>query len=221
MDLTELVRTKAYELGAEEIGICQAKALPKNLTSLNKMLSGCRSVVCIMFAHSETALASSDIYLKQYETSFCYSEVTRISQQLARYLEREGHQAVAVPAFLPLDMADGKMGMVGAVDWRQAAVESGLAIWGKNGLAVHPRFGPRMRLGGLITTAQLETDYKLDFSPCGNCQICIEACPAKALLGDGEVDKQRCGKCILTYGLRAFTRLLRETAMAESEANIK
>jgi epoxyqueuosine reductase QueG len=221
MDLSELIRGKAYELGATGVGICNPNALPHNVVSLNNMLPGCRSVVCIMFAHSETALDSSDIYLKQYETSFCYGEVARISQHLTRYLEERGYQAVAVPAFIPLDMADEKMGMVGAVDWKQAAVESGLASWGKSGLAVHPHFGPRMRLGGLITTAVLAPSERLDFSPCENCQNCIKACPVGALLGDGELDKQRCGKHIMAYGMRAFTRLLREVATAKSEASIK
>jgi epoxyqueuosine reductase QueG len=118
-------------------------------------------------------------------------------------------------------MADGKMGMVGAINWKQAAVESGLASWGKSGLVINPRFGPRMRLGGLITTAELKTDEKLDFSPCGNCQSCIESCPTGALLGDGQIDKKRCGEYILSYGLRAFTRLLTDVATVKDEASIK
>ena len=44
--------------------------------------------------------------------------MARISHQLTRYLEAEGYQAVAVPAFVPLDMGDSKMGMVGAIDWK-------------------------------------------------------------------------------------------------------
>lgn len=50
---------------------------------------------------------------------FCYNELARISHQLVRYLEAAGYQAVAVPAFLPLDMGDGTMGLVGAIDWKQ------------------------------------------------------------------------------------------------------
>lgn len=219
MDIGEQIRAKAYELGAAEVGTCTPAALPDNMTYLNKMLPGCRSVVCVMFPHSETALASSDIYVKQYDTIFCYNEVARISHQLVRYLETKGYQAVAVPAFIPLDMSDGKMGMVGAVNWKQAAVESGLASWGKSGLVVHPRFGPRFRLGGLITVTELKPDKRLDFSPCQDCQICIESCPAGALLGNGQIDKKRCGEHIFLYGLRAFTRLLKDIALAKGKAN--
>lgn len=221
MELSEQLKTKARELGSVEVGICETRALPHNMASLDRMLPKSHSVVCIMFPHSEMALASSDIYLKQYDTIFCYNELARISHQLVRYLEAEGYQAVAVPAFLPLDMGDGTMGLVGAIDWKQAAVESGLASWGKSGLVVNPRFGPRIRLGGLITTAELKPDSKLDFSPCDNCQLCVESCPAGALLGDGQIDKKRCAEQILSYGLRAFTRLLKDVAKAKDEAEAK
>lgn len=221
MDIGERLKTKARELGPVEVGICAANVLSHNMPTMDRMLPKCRSVVCIMFPHSETALASSDIYLKQYDTIFCYSELARISHQLARYLEEQGYQAVAVPAFLPLDMSDSRMGMVGAINWKQVAVESGLASWGKSGLVVNRRFGPRIRLGGLITTAVLKPDEKINSSLCGNCQVCIESCPAGALLGNGEIDKKRCGEHIFSYGLRAFTRLLVDVATAKDEAKAK
>ncbi len=219
--MSERVKTRVYEFGAAGVGICNPTALSRNIASLKSMLPECRSVVCITFPHSETALASSDIYLKQYDTIFCYNEVARVSHQLVRYLETEGYRAVAIPAFLPLDMGDSRMGMVGAIDWKQAAVESGLVSWGKSGLVMSPSFGPRIRLGGLITTADLKPDAKLDFSPCGTCQLCIESCPAGALLGDGQIDKKRCGEYIFSYGLRAFTRLLVDVAKVKDETKAK
>lgn len=221
MELSERLRTKAYELGTGDVGFCAVDALSKNAITLNTMLPGCRSVVCIIVPHSTTALDSSDIYLKQYDTIFCYDEVARISHRLARYLETEGYKAVAVPAFLPLDMSDGKMGMIGAIDWKQAAVESNLAAWGKSGLVVSSRFGPRIRIGGLITTAVIKPDEKLTVSPCADCRICIESCPAQALLGDGRINKSRCGEYIFSYGLRTFTRLLRDVGTATNEAEVK
>jgi len=221
MELGEELKARARELGAAGAGICAISALPQNMSSMQKMLPECQSVVCIMFPHSGTALASPDIYLKQYDTIFCYTEVSRISHQLARYLETREYQAVAVPAFVPLDMSDGKMGMTGAIDWKQAAVESGLAVWGNNGLAVNPRLGSRTRLGGIITTAILKPDKKIAYSPCSNCQLCVESCPAGALFGNGKIDKKRCGDHIFAYGLRAFTRLLVDVAKAVDEENAR
>ncbi len=58
---------------------------------------------------------------------------------MARWLERNGSRAAAVPAFIPIDMSPAKRGMQGAVDWRgnydycfacQAACPVGTAVSG-------------------------------------------------------------------------------------------
>jgi epoxyqueuosine reductase QueG len=185
------------------------------------MLPGHRSVVCIIVPQSQTALASNDLHVKQYDTLFTYEEVFRVSHRLARRLDEEGYLSLAAPAFLPLDMADGKLGMVGAIDWKRAAVECGLAARGKSGLAISPRLGPRIRIGGVITIAGLDPDERLDFSPCEHCQACVKACPVGALLGEGQIDKKKCAESVLRYGLRAFTRLLEEVASARGERRAK
>lgn len=218
-DISEQVKTEARRLGAGDVGICSPSALPDNLSSINSMLPACRSVVCITYPHS-SALFSSDMYLKQYDTGFTYGEVARISHYLTRFLEGLGFSAIAVPAFLPIDMADSKLGMVGAIDWRRTAVESGLTARGRSGLAISPRFGARMRIGGVITTAELKPDRRLEWSPCDGCQRCIESCPAGALSATG-TDKKLCGDRIFTYGLRAFTRLFMNLVRARDDASAK
>ncbi len=215
------LEAEATRLGASGLGICSPDALPQNLETLRRILPGCQSVLCVMVAHSRTAMESADVYVKQYDTIHTYEEVARISHSLARYLEARGHDAIAVPAFLPLDMADGKMGMVGAIDWKQAAVESGLGGWGKSGLFLSPQFGPRVRLGGVLTTAPLRCGAKLPESPCRHCDECIHSCPAGALAADGSIDKKKCGDHIFSYGLRAFTRLLVDLAGATDGAAVR
>lgn len=216
--LSQRVKARARELGPVEVGICASGSLTGNHDSLDRILPGHRSVVVVLFPHSEAALSSADLEEKKYDTLFCYHEAGRVSQYLARYLEAEGYASAAVPAFLPLDMSDEKMGMVGAVDLRRAAVESGLGGWGKNGLLVNARVGPRLRLGGLVTAAELEPDKRLASSPCvEKCRLCLDACPPHALLGDGKIDRKLCGEELFTYGLRAFTRLLRDVATVRNE----
>ncbi len=221
MDTGLKIKTRAHELGAVAAGICPVSALPQNRASIEGILPHGTSVICIAVPHSRTCLTSEDPYVKQYDTIFCYQEVARISHYLVRYLEDAGYQAVAVPAFLPLDMSDGKMGMIGALDWKLAAVESGVAVWGRSGLALSPVYGARIRIGGLITTAEIQPDKKLDFAPCGSCRLCVDSCPAGALLGDGKIDRKLCGEQVFTYGLRAFTRVLADIASASNEARVK
>jgi epoxyqueuosine reductase len=64
---------------------------------------------------------------------------------------------------------------------KPSALESGLGVYGRSGLILHPVLGNRMNLGAILTDAVLEPDPELKgFDPCTNCSLCIEHCPAKA-----------------------------------------
>lgn len=219
-DLSQQLKGKSLEMGGVA-GVCPSVALAANEEAMRKILPQHRSIVCLAMPHSQTALGSQDVYVKQFDTLYTYQEVARISHLLARYLEEAGYKAVAVPPAIPLDMSDEKMGMTGAINWRAAAVESGLGAWGKSGLVVTRRWGPRVRLGGVLTTAQLSYDQKGTEDFCGSCELCLVSCPAQALKGKGVVDKARCGDALFTYGLRAFTRFLRDLTSATDELERK
>nr|MDO8098113.1 4Fe-4S double cluster binding domain-containing protein [Candidatus Njordarchaeota archaeon] len=68
-----------------------------------------------------------------------------------------------------------------SIPLKTSAVRCGLGCQGKNTLLITPRYGPRVRLVSVITTAELETDepYKEDL--CRDCRRCLVACPTKAL----------------------------------------
>lgn len=61
------------------------------------------------------------------------------------------------------------------------AYEAGLAVYGRAGFVLHPVLGNRIRLGTIMTDAELAPDPKVEgYDPCANCQACVKACPAKA-----------------------------------------
>jgi len=64
------------------------------------------------------------------------------------------------------------------------ATLSGLGWIGRSTLLVSPRFGPRIRLGMRLTDMPLETDNPIVQSQCGDCRICVDACPANAIKGN-------------------------------------
>jgi epoxyqueuosine reductase len=74
---------------------------------------------------------------------------------------------------------------------REAAVRSGVAFYGKNTLAITRRFGSWVVLGTLVTDVELEPTPPLDLD-CGECRLCIEACPTGALDEPGVLDATRC-----------------------------
>ncbi len=74
---------------------------------------------------------------------------------------------------------------------REAAARSGVGFYGKNTLLITRRHGSWVVLGTLISDAELETTPPLD-ADCGECRLCIDACPTNALDEPGVLDATRC-----------------------------
>jgi epoxyqueuosine reductase len=74
---------------------------------------------------------------------------------------------------------------------REAAARSGVGFYGKNTLLITRRYGSWVVLGTLVTDADLEPTPPLDLD-CGECRLCIDACPTGALDEPGTLDSTRC-----------------------------
>ena len=66
---------------------------------------------------------------------------------------------------------------------KTVATRAGLGWIGKNCLLVTPEYGPALRISSLLTNAPLECAEAIEDSKCGECNSCVECCPAKALKG--------------------------------------
>jgi epoxyqueuosine reductase len=79
---------------------------------------------------------------------------------------------------------------------REAAVRAGIAVYGKNTMAITRRHGSWVVLGVLVTDLQLAPTWSEPADPawdaCGSCRACIDACPTDAILEDGVLDARRC-----------------------------
>ena len=66
---------------------------------------------------------------------------------------------------------------------RHWAVRAGLGWIGRNTLFIHPHFGSYCFLGEIVTTAQVDRyDEPFRNDPCGDCRLCVDACPNKAII---------------------------------------
>jgi epoxyqueuosine reductase len=74
---------------------------------------------------------------------------------------------------------------------RAAAVRSGLAFYGKNTMAITRRHGSWVVLGVLVTDVEIEPTPALELD-CGECRLCIDACPTGALDDPGTLDATKC-----------------------------
>jgi epoxyqueuosine reductase len=74
---------------------------------------------------------------------------------------------------------------------RAAAVRAGVAFFGKNTMAITRRHGSWVVLGALVTDVEVEPSPALDLD-CGECRLCIDACPTGALDDPGVLDATKC-----------------------------
>ena len=74
---------------------------------------------------------------------------------------------------------------------RAAAVRAGVAFYGKNTMAITRRHGSWVVLGVLVTDVEIDTTPALELD-CGECRLCIDACPTGALDEPGTLDATKC-----------------------------
>jgi epoxyqueuosine reductase len=74
---------------------------------------------------------------------------------------------------------------------REGAVRAGVGFYGKNTMLITRRHGSWVVLGTLVTDVGIEANVPLDLD-CGDCRLCVDACPTGALDEPGTLDSTRC-----------------------------
>jgi epoxyqueuosine reductase len=74
---------------------------------------------------------------------------------------------------------------------REAAGRAGVGFYGKNTMIITRRHGSWVVLGTLVTDTELEATPRLELD-CGECRLCIDACPTGALDEPGVLDSTKC-----------------------------
>lgn len=74
---------------------------------------------------------------------------------------------------------------------REVAYRAGLGFIGKNAALIHPEYGSFLALGEILTDLSLHPDQPLE-NGCGECTLCLEACPQRAITSSGEINARQC-----------------------------
>jgi len=104
-----------------------------------------------------------------------------ITLRLVLYLEAQGYPSIAIPA--SQSVMDPNDAFTGAFQHKTGAVLSGQGWIGRSALFIHRNYGPRVRMGTVLTNAPLTVGVPATRSECESCRACVAACPAMAIEG--------------------------------------
>jgi epoxyqueuosine reductase QueG len=110
------------------------------------------------------------------------SMIDQIALKTALFIEDMGFKAYTVAS--SQSIPDAPVQFSGSFPHKTGAVLSGMGWIGKNGLLIHKDFGPRVRLGTVLTDMELACENVEMESRCATCSKCVNACPAMALTGN-------------------------------------
>ena len=200
------VKARARELGFDLCGIARARPLPperldrwleqgwdaglayvrqrrEERLDPSLLVPGARSVVAVAASYApapgDPEPAPGELAVARYARGRDYHNVLlKPVRKLAAWLRERGAKVYA-----EVD--------AGAVMEKAWAQEAGIGWIGKNGCLIHERLGSWLLLGALVTDAALEPDAP-HADRCGECTLCIPACPTDAIREARYVDSGRC-----------------------------
>ncbi len=173
------------------------------------LLPGARSVVALAMRIPLTIVRRiPGGYYDKFGYHDLNAHLRKLTYKVALFLEDQGYEAFPVDPSVEdksrrvdilAESPEPKIKVWGDFSHRHAAVAAGLGEIGASCMVVVPKFGPRVRVVSVITSAPIEARpqalRKEKFRICEpeKCGLqCAKKCPAKALPGDGTIDHFKC-----------------------------
>ncbi len=213
----EAIKEYAYTLGFDTVRICGAEAFPEEERIIKEriaqgLMDGLpwftaerAEVYCYpdaLLPEAKSIIALGMVYLTEqpdeitvgtprgrisrYAWGDDYHDIIKPKlQQFAAWLREYARDEMGTEAETRLFVDTGRM-----VD-RAVAQRAGLGWYGKNTNILTKRWGSWLFLAEIVTNLPLPADAPIKAS-CGNCEICLHACPTGALPNPYELDNTRC-----------------------------
>ncbi|MDI9644193.1 MAG: 4Fe-4S dicluster domain-containing protein [Candidatus Verstraetearchaeota archaeon] len=178
-ELTEKICGTAISAGASICGIADLRLL-RGIPTCELDLDKFKYAVAYGVALPTSAVESITVegpgrlYAWAYKTA--NSLLDLIGIRISCFVSEVGGESLVIPSSMRVDIGNE----LGHVSHKAFALAAGLGWIGRNNLLVTPEFGPRVRLGTVLTDLELEPGSPM-MNRCGDCRLCVTSCPSHAL----------------------------------------
>jgi epoxyqueuosine reductase len=230
----EIVKRKAREFGADAVAIGNIERWEGAPLQQDprQIMPEARSIIAMAFRVMRGSLRGIEegTYFSNYSAmgyggiTYLYMPMTVIN--LSKFIEDDGWEAIpyghqsdwrsidsegALRPGVSRPVAPGKAAPDVMVNLRIASYLAGLGEIGFSKMFLTPEFGPRNRVGIIITEAELEPDPVMKPGTlCNRCMACIKQCPGQCMPVDKTVKVKLagydvewtdidCTKCDITF----------------------
>ena len=125
----------------------------------------------------------ADVSTIEFYRHSCYElinkKIDNILFKISNILSQQDCDFLLIPASKTIDRTN----LYSTFSHKAAAFIAGLGWIGKSCLIINHKYGPRVRWGTILTNAPLKSTGKPINKNCGNCNICVDSCPAGAFTG--------------------------------------
>ncbi|MDD5432731.1 MAG: hypothetical protein PHO70_07100 [Candidatus Omnitrophica bacterium] len=165
--------------GFDLFGVADITGLKKEFFISESALEKIDRAICLAVRLSKGVLKELDnaptrLYFHHYRTVNTFIDQTAL--KICSYLQKKGFTAIPIPASQIVDWQK----QTAHLSHKKLAVEAGLGWIGRNNLLVNKDLGSQFRLVTILTDMPLKTDKPVEFG-CGECRLCMNACPAQAI----------------------------------------
>lgn len=225
----QMIKEKARELGIDDIGIASIDRFdlaPPLLAPKNYFPDAKTVIVTVMRIPRGSYRGIEEGTHWHNYTFYSYNRLNtlfrpKLTYEMATFIEDCGWEAVpcypGVPERNPMrePVAPGKLPSDIVMNIRLMGVGAGVGEMGHSKVFLSPKFGPRVRLGMILTDAEIEPDPMIEPGTiCNQCGRCVRECPGNAIppindpeqkiriqLGGKEISwgDVHMGRCTLTH----------------------
>jgi epoxyqueuosine reductase QueG len=192
-ELIEKIRNIAASENIPLMGFGPASAMANEPTGYRPedLLPGAKGLLCfaVPLPRAIYTMSTNAAEIICRAQSQNYRHLDMFSIRFANLLEENGEQAL--PIFGCQPMGINKRGaVVGYLNQLKMGEVTGIGVIGKNKLLIHSKYGARLMIGGVITTAKFPRISYPDSDESGcppDCRICEDVCPVGAI----SIEKKR------------------------------